>query len=631
MIYNVVDERSAAYMACGMAEETGEPVAISCTQATAPRNYIPGMTEAYYRKLPVLAVTSTHRMGHVGQNMPRVTDRKEMLSDAASYHGIIPMVHDEDDEWSCGVKVNEALLALSHYGGGPVWLELETGYETDFFMGSIPPVRVIHRVTNMDDIPVIPTGNVAIYCGAHSVWEDGLTQAVDVFCEKFNAVVLCDHMSNYHGKYGILPTLIYNQEGVEYPKDYDLMIHIGNVCRNFYEPFAKEVWRVNSDGRIADTFRALTNVFEMSELSFFEKYNDHEKDTEKTKGQCKIYEVLSEKYKNLTEHIPELPLSSVWCAKELSAYIPADAVLHLCGAYLSKCFSMFEFKSNRVMAYANSGGCGIDGPLSSFIGASLADSDRLYFGVIGDLAFFYDMNCLGNRHIGNNIRILMVNNDCGMEMAQYRHPVAKMGKQACINLAAMGGHYSAKSERLVEDYAEDLGFSYYRVESKEDFKRVLPDFIDVNRSLKPIFVEVITDDERENIALKQMFTIASADVENASKEVVHKNCIAVPRHFESFSDKEVVLFGAGNHFRRYQKEVRKKYSVRYVCDNNESLWGKNFDGIKCISPEELKSMTDVFVCIMIADSIRGFQVANQLIDMGITCFDTVENFILYEI
>ena len=49
-VYSSVDERSAAYIACGMAEESGEPVVLSCTGATASRNYMPGLTEAFYRK-----------------------------------------------------------------------------------------------------------------------------------------------------------------------------------------------------------------------------------------------------------------------------------------------------------------------------------------------------------------------------------------------------------------------------------------------------------------------------------------------------------------------------------------------------------------------------------------------------
>ncbi|MBQ7629074.1 MAG: 2-succinyl-5-enolpyruvyl-6-hydroxy-3-cyclohexene-1-carboxylate synthase, partial [Selenomonadaceae bacterium] len=50
-LYSSVDERSAAYMACGMAAESGEPVVLSCTGATASRNYIPALTEAFHRKL----------------------------------------------------------------------------------------------------------------------------------------------------------------------------------------------------------------------------------------------------------------------------------------------------------------------------------------------------------------------------------------------------------------------------------------------------------------------------------------------------------------------------------------------------------------------------------------------------
>ena len=56
-MYSCLDERSAAYMACGMAAESGEPVMITCTGATSSRNYMPALTEAYYRHLPILAVT----------------------------------------------------------------------------------------------------------------------------------------------------------------------------------------------------------------------------------------------------------------------------------------------------------------------------------------------------------------------------------------------------------------------------------------------------------------------------------------------------------------------------------------------------------------------------------------------
>ena len=50
---------------------------------------------------------------------------------------------------------------------------------------------------------------------------------------------------------------------------------------------------------------------------------------------------------------------------------------------------------DTVYGYSNTGGFGIDGYISSFVGASLVHLDKLYFCVAGDLSFFYDMNVLG--------------------------------------------------------------------------------------------------------------------------------------------------------------------------------------------------------------------------------------------
>ena len=82
-LYSSVDERSAAYIACGLAEESQEPVVICCTGATASRNYMPGLTEAYYRKLPVIAVTATRPIAWVGQNRDQLIDRTVIPKDIA--------------------------------------------------------------------------------------------------------------------------------------------------------------------------------------------------------------------------------------------------------------------------------------------------------------------------------------------------------------------------------------------------------------------------------------------------------------------------------------------------------------------------------------------------------------------
>ena len=56
--YSIVDERSAAFTALGMAKSEKKPVAISCTSGSAAANYYPAITEAFYQNVPLLVITA---------------------------------------------------------------------------------------------------------------------------------------------------------------------------------------------------------------------------------------------------------------------------------------------------------------------------------------------------------------------------------------------------------------------------------------------------------------------------------------------------------------------------------------------------------------------------------------------
>ena len=131
-LWSSVDERSAAYLACGMAAETGEPVVISCTGATASRNYLPGLTEAYYRKLPVLAITSTRGNHKIGHLIDQQIDRRNIPNDVSMESVTLPMVKDSEDEHICEIEANKAILALFLNGGGPAHINLYTRYSKNF-------------------------------------------------------------------------------------------------------------------------------------------------------------------------------------------------------------------------------------------------------------------------------------------------------------------------------------------------------------------------------------------------------------------------------------------------------------------------------------------------------------------
>lgn len=497
-LWSSVDERSAAYLACGMAAETGEPVVISCTGATASRNYMPGLTEAYYRKLPILAITSTrgnHRVGHL---VDQQIDRRNIPNDIAMESVTIPMVKDAEDERMCEIEANKAILALNLNGGGPAHINMFTKYSKDFSVKEIPSVHAIFRHTVFDELPPIPKeGRIAVYIGSHADFTVKQTEAIDRFCATHDAAVFCDHTSGYRGRYEVHYQLSACQHGfVSELNDINLCIHIGEVTGDLFRPKFKHIWRVSPDGQLRDTWGILRRVFMMPEEEFFNRYSDT------GANHTEYVDALNKEICELEQEIPELPFSNIWMAQHLHDKLPAGCELHM-GIYHSlRSYNFFKLPAG-IQAKCNVGGFGIDGGVSTMMGASFAHPDKLFIGVYGDLAFFYDMNVIGNRHVGNNVRILLINNGKGNEFRNYMHPCYFLGEEAEDYVAA-ARHYGNKSEVLVKHYAEDLGYEYLTANSKETFISVVERFLTPEITEHPMILEVFTETQDESDALEQI-------------------------------------------------------------------------------------------------------------------------------
>lgn len=516
-IYSSVDERSAAYMACGLAAESGEPVCLSCTGATASRNYIPGLTEAFYRKLPILALTASQHIGRVGHYVPQVIDRSNLLNDIANYSCTLPFIKSEEDEWDCQIKVNSAILALKRRGGGPAHINVQQAYSHNFDVMELPQINKIERYTIDDKLPDLPKGEIVVWVGNHKKMSPALVDSIDAFCNANNAVVFTDHTSGYNGKFKVNYALVASQQRSlsEVP---DLLIHIGEVSGAYYGN-GKNVWRVSEDGEIRDLFKKLCNVFEMSEKYFFDYYTKNTNGNEDTS----YYEECSERLNNVRVLLPEIPFSNLWCASQTAHKIPEGSAVHLGILNSLRCWNLFDFPKS-VEGFSNTGGFGIDGGMSSAIGACLANKKRLHFLVIGDLAFFYDLNSIGNRHVLNNLRILLVNNGKGTEFRNFNHPGAAFGEDADQFIAA-GGHYGNKSSVLIKHYAEDLGFEYITASNKEEYLANLEKFTSDKITSKPILFEIFTTNEDESNALQTVYNLevsVAGTTKNFAKKILGK-------------------------------------------------------------------------------------------------------------
>ena len=523
-VFSAADERSAAYLACGLSNESGEPVALSCTGATASRNYLPGLTEAWYRKLPIIAITSTPSLLDVGHLMPQCINRSVSQNDIARMRVTLPPVKDNADVWDCEIKVNKAILEAKRAGGGPVHINIATSYTGTFTTRELPPVRVIRRIGHNDEIPALDPGKkVAVFVGAHKPFSKCETESVEQFVNTHNAAVLCDQTSSYRGAGRVLSALACSQQHLSMKPIFaelrpDLVIHLGEVSGDYptqalIRASGAPVWRVSEDGELRDRFRRLEYVFEMREWDLFERLSKNLGPRDNS-----YLAAWQEHARSVAAMIPDLPFSNTWIAQQLSRALPSNVTLHFGILSTLRSWNLFEL-NETIQTASNVGGFGINGSLSTLIGASFANRGRLYFGVVGDLAFFYDLNSLGNRHLGANVRILLINNGAGLEFKLQDNPGGQFGGEIGDYIAG-ARHYGNKSPTLVKHLSQDLGFTYIAASDKDEFRHAVEEFTTATAKDKPMVFECFTEVADEAKALRAVGALDTSIVASVASRVL---------------------------------------------------------------------------------------------------------------
>lgn len=465
-IYSSVDERSAAYIATGLAAESGEPVVLSCTGATASRNYIPGLTEAYYRQLPVLAVTSTQHTGRVGQYVAQVIDRSVIQNDIAVKALQLPVLNKDDDTWAYEVMLNDALLALTHKGGGPVHINLETLYSKNFTVRTLPEVAVINRVSNHagGGIPHLEQCRIGIVVGQHREWKAELEKSVERFCGSYNGVVVTDPLSNYKGKYKLpIPYVSTAVNAGQFA--FDKLIYIGGAVSDRWNLSTSEVWTVEPDGSITTAYRNLRYVFEMTENQFFDGYNSA---AGELKSNTSNYEELSSICKNMQDAMPELPFSVAWIAQQISDTLYENSRVYFGSADLVDKWNAFELPKT-VVCSANVSDNSYSGVFSALVGAALVSPDKIHYLITDEDALYIELPFVPAEYIGKNVRIVAISRN-------------------------------VRDSSRIHTLANAQGMDYYSASDRDAFIKAEQLLLDEKKSSKPVVVEVFVSEQDEKTA-----------------------------------------------------------------------------------------------------------------------------------
>lgn len=493
--YSVVDERSAGYFALGLSQQLNEPVLISCTSSTAACNYWPPVAEAFYQNVPIIVLTSDRNPAMLGQREDQMIDQVGMYDRHVRKSVNLPIVKDDDDFIYCQRLVNEAFIELRRGGGGPVHINVPTKwYSTSFPVHKLPVVTKIERVSSesIDSIwkkyadKLLKTKRILVICGQMSNVPSDLIEQLELFFKYYNCALSVEYMSNVRVE-GAINTFVCMDPKYVNMKTFnehmpDIVISYGgNIMGGIKEMLRQtrgeyEHWLISDNGIVCDIFKSITTMFECSPSYFFKKINAY---VAKHQANNKEYYNSLKRFADSVQ-IPDFPYSNVYAVKNVVERIRPNSLLHMSINNAIRATNFFKIDPT-IRVYANIGTYGIDGSLSSFMGQAICTEQNAYL-IIGDLAFFYDMNALRIKHKKNNIRILLLNNHGGEE---FYYNGTWRNKSSDL-------HTSARHDNEARGWAESCGFKYLRAVDKDSYDKNLEVFL-TEKSDEPLLFEVFTE------------------------------------------------------------------------------------------------------------------------------------------
>ena len=505
--YSGVDERSLVYFAIGLSQIKNEAVACVCTSGTAVSNFLPGMTEAFYQDVPIVAITADknpYRLDHLEIQKIR---QDNIFQNVVKASVDLPLIESGESEKSFLRELKITLAQLRNNGQGPVHINLPIIEDFSVYdEAQLPDIQPIQcpNLLNPETWKTINKkidqfNKIMIIAGQSIGYDDEFIDEINSFVEKYNCVVICDYLSNLHCKKSLnaYPVLdLHNSFTLDSSLVPDLIISFGNnlssyVLKPFLRKYCQSTFHIEIDdtGRFRDPFDSLSILVDCDPFCFFKEINKINRNS--ASGSNEYFNQWKKSSQEI--NLLDFDLSSFRVAKELASRIPDNSILHVAILNSTRLIQLFDLPSS-VKVFSNIGALGIDGCLSSFIGQS-AGHDGFSYCLIGDLSFFYDMNALGIRNISNNARIILLNNQGGSEFHYL------MGKEV---IPTINNFISAKHFKTAYGWVVSLGFDYYGVTTLDELTQALDAAI--MPSDNPIFIEVFLDMEQDAMNLKEIIT-----------------------------------------------------------------------------------------------------------------------------
>lgn len=430
---SVVDERSAAYMALGMAQQLQKPVVLLCTSGTATLNFYPAIAEAFYQHIPLLVLTADRPPELLNQQDGQMIVQKNVYGKHVLLSTELPCYHEnKEDLVACEETMTIALKMSQGANGtkGPVHINIP-------LREPLYPKTMAHQKVNTKSLDVSAaekqltthelfeiekawknSSRKLILVGQYPL-SGALNGALLELAKHPDVVIVADVLSNVFefntascfdyfllrsdqsSKQLITPDFIISLGGPVLSKSLKLWLQSVKPTYHF---------RINETPHPIDTYQNVTHhLYAKADLAMKHVSRFTKGKTDLGKQYWQTANLILKK--TIQRYLAQNQWSELDAMHRVLQLLPNASNLQVGNSSIIRYISYLGLYNASWRMNGNRGTSGIDGCTSTAVGAAMANNIPTYL-ITGDLAFFYDINALWNT-LPDNLKIIVFNNNGG--------------------------------------------------------------------------------------------------------------------------------------------------------------------------------------------------------------------------
>ena len=499
----ITDERSAGFVALGMAQQLQAPVAVCVTSGSALLNLSPAVAEAFYQQVPLVVISADRPAMWIDQLDGQTIWQTGALGQLVKKAVNLPEPASSDSEawWHCNRLINEALIAATADGMGPVHINVPIREPLfDFSVDSLPDERAIRAIPMSTDCGLVSHELLPRFFSARRPMivvgqtKTQLLSAVDAPCydlvsryavvlhETLSALPRCSHFDE---------ALAAVRNDPDYQPDFVLVlggILVSKRLKRFLRSCNDTTFAaVSESGRLADTFTHLSLLIKARPADVLRLIAQAITQNADRPQDADTSSLFHHRWKQLlmqaADHADRFSpsysqMAAVRCFEQSLTASGRTWGVHYAN---SSAVRLANIYADHYVS-CNRGVNGIEGSLSAAVGNSLVVPHGVVC-VIGDLSFFYDQNALWNQQLRGNLRILLLNNGGG----GIFHQLKGLERSAARDVLVAAAHNTS-----AEGICRQNDVVYLSARTQQQLEAAMPQLL-TNDSPRPVLLEVFTD------------------------------------------------------------------------------------------------------------------------------------------